>query len=330
MPAAPPPENLLEAPAPGWAPMAPPVPLPPERGAGGWRDRGRGAAWRVHATTAALWVLIAVAGAGGVRGLLAGPAPAPAPAAAPDSGTATGAGGFAQSYVAAYLEAGAGQEATLLPFSPVPATLTGITPATRYVDRTAAVSTVRLAPGSWAVEVAAGILAAVPGGYARAGTSYYDVGIATSGGHFVATSLPALTPPPTPAPLPRLATAAPTAPPSGATGEALEAFFSAYLAGQGPVAAEEAPGSRLGAFAAAPFASATVVAAAFGPVQPAAGGPRRRPATRAAEVEVAAADAGGRLQFLDYSLHLAASPAGGWRVAAVLPAAALAQATRQP
>src|SRR5207245_2067401 len=84
-------------------------------------DEGRGhlvdslRAWKVKVATAGLWVLIALAGAGGLRALVwkGSPAAASLPAAAP-----AGVAGFAEMYVAAYLEAGAGQEQTLRSYYP--------------------------------------------------------------------------------------------------------------------------------------------------------------------------------------------------------------------
>ncbi|HWD09437.1 MAG TPA: hypothetical protein VHA57_10125, partial [Actinomycetota bacterium] len=206
----------------------PPAPAPANPG---WREVAARAAWRARAATIALWALIALAGAGGLRALIPGPAQSPIPR------LPAGAAGFAEQYVAAYLEAGAGNEASLATFYPGPVNLTGVIASARYVSRVSAVAAARLGPGYWAITVAADVLDQVAGGYEQAGTSYYRVGIRSSGAGTVATSLPAQVPAPQPPPLPKLAVPLPASPPGEYLGATLTAYFTHYLARAGPAPA---------------------------------------------------------------------------------------------
>ena len=271
-------------------PESPPTAAPP---GWGWREVARNAAWRVRAATIALWVMIALAAAGGLRSLIGAPAQeAPAGSAQPPAGAA----GFAEQYVAAYLEAGAGDEAALAPFYPGPVDLTGVTPSARYVSLAAVVAAAPIGPEYWAITVAADVLDQVAGGYEQGGTSYYRVGVRAYDRTDVATSLPSLVPAPKPGALPALAVPLPASPASAALGATLAAFFTRYLAGAGP-----------------PPASVTVTSVGLGPAR---AGP---PVSRVAAVTVLSTDGAGRAQLLGYTVRLSGSPAG-WLVRAVLPA----------
>lgn len=270
--------------------------------------------------TATLWLLIALAAAGGVRALVAVPSrggnPQPALIGGGD------ARGFAELWLGAYLEAGAGQEASLRAFYPRPVDLAGVTPAGRYVPRTAAVAERMVGPGYWAVTVAADVLVAVPGGYQQAGTSYYRIGVLAGPKGLVATSLPALVPPPAPGGLPRPAAPPLAAPTDDATTATVQAFFDAYLAGHGSPQATTVPASAVQPITPAPFTTDTVLAIGLGaagslPPSPGAHGPRA--GGRLASVEVAALDPGGRKELLDYALSLT-DRQGRWEVDGMLPA----------
>ncbi len=279
-------------------------------------DEGRGdlvdslRAWKVKVATAALWVLIALAGAGGLRALVwrGALAPAPGPAAAPAS-----VAGFAEMYVAAYLEAGAGQEQTLRPYYPAAVDLHDVIPSSRYVARTAAVASSEPSPGYWAITVGAEVLVAARGGYVRAGTHFYRVGVMSATGPLVATSLPAEVPAPTPTALPRLR-AGHLAPPSGdASSAAVRQFFDAYLAGHAE------PGAGLRAVTPPPFSSVAVTGIAMSP--------SGQSGVQTVQAEVVGTDAGGLKTVLDYSFQLAERN-GAWVVTSLLPAAPLGQVTR--
>ena len=83
------------------------------------------------------------------------------------------AGGFAEMFVAAYLEAGSGQEQAVQNFYPGPVDLQGVIPGGRYASRTATVRARTAGPGYWAVTVGAEVLVLAQGGYARGGVHYY-------------------------------------------------------------------------------------------------------------------------------------------------------------
>jgi hypothetical protein len=259
----------------------------------------------VHAATSLLWLLIALAAAGGFRALVwpGRPVP-PAPAAAE-------AGGFAEMFVAAFLEAGAGQEQSLHAFYPGPVDLRDVTPGSRYASRTSVVASEAVGPGYRAVTVGAEVLVLASGGYLRAGVHYYRVGVSLGARGPVATSLPAEVAAPATGPLPRL-----VAPPLAAPGDdgvalAVRRFLDADLAGHGELDPTAAPGSSLVAVTPPPFVSVALVGIAVGPAAP--GG------TRLVLAEVVGTDAGGLKQVLDYSLRMA-DLRGRWVVEQVLPA----------
>jgi Conjugative transposon protein TcpC len=278
-------------------------------------DEGRGnlsdalRAWKVKAATAGLWILIALAGAGGLRALVWGGSHAAAPASkAAPTVAPTGIAGFAEMYVAAYLEAGAGQEQTLRPYYPEAVDLHDVTPSGRYAARTAAVASSESAPGYWAVTVGAEVLVAAQGGYVRAGTHYYRVGVMSASGPLVATSLPSEVPAPTPTALPPVGLGHLSAPSGDAPATAVRHFFDAYLAGQGE------PGPGLTPVTPPPFTSVALIGIAEGPSDHAG--------VWTVRAEVAGTDAGGLKAILDYSLQMA-ERSGGWVVTALLPAAPL-------
>jgi len=225
------------------------------------------------------------------------------------------AGGFAEMFVAAYLEAGSGQEQAVQNFYPGPADLQGVTPGSRYASRMATVRARTAGPGYWAVTVGAEVLVLAQSGYARGGVHYYQVGVRAGPGGLVATSLPSEVPAPPlgalPGPaLPRLG------PPGGdAPTEVVRRFFDAYLAGRGDLGSVVARGSGLTALTPPPFGSTALAGIAFGP--------SGSPGARAVRAEIAGTDAGGLKEVLDYSLRIA-SRRGRWVVEEVLPATPLA------
>jgi hypothetical protein len=289
-------------------PISPDHPIVVDEGGGHLVDSLR--VWKVKAATAGLWVLVALAGAGGLRALVwrGSPAAASGPAAAPAA-----VAGFAEMYVAAYLEAGAGQEQTLRSYYPAAVDLHDVIPSTRYAARTAAIASSEPSPGYWAIMVAAEVLVAAQGGYVRAGTHFYRVGVMSATGPLVATSLPAEVPAPTPTTLPPLRLGR-LAPPSGdASSAAVQQFFDAYLAGHGE------PGAGLRAVTPPPFTSVAVTGIAMSP--------SGRSGGQTAQAEVVGTDAGGLKMVLDYSFQLAEHN-GAWVVTSLLPAAPLGQVTR--
>jgi hypothetical protein len=260
----------------------------------------------------ALWLLIAAAAAGGLRGCVVGTS---APPVAEQPGAAQSAGGFAELFVATFLEAGAGQEQSLRPYYPGAVDLSAVAPQSRYAARMAIVSSTGISPGYWAVTVGAAVLVAAQGGFVQAGTHYYQVGVAGRPGTLVATSLPAEVPAPVPAALPPLAVAGLAQPGSDAVSGVLSHFFEAYLCGRGELAPLVTTGSHLAAVSPAPFSSAEVGSLAVGPVE--------RSGTALARVEVTGTDSSGLKEVLDYSLHIR-NRRGEWAVEEMLPGAPLA------
>lgn len=141
----------------------------------------------VRLATACLWLLIALGAFGGLRAL-AGHADAETSSA---GAQAVAVAGFAQLFVAAWLAAGSGQEASLRPYYRGPLHLDSVTATARYAARTAAVGEARSRSGAWAVTVGADELVAGGDGYVAGGTHYYRVEVVAGPMGFVATSLPA-------------------------------------------------------------------------------------------------------------------------------------------
>lgn len=154
---------------------------------------------RARVVATALWVLLALAAAGGAAGLAGAFAP---PAAPPRASAATapvadpGVAGFAELFMAVYLPAGAGQQDRLAPFLGTTPELTGIEAGRLSAGDTTAVA-VRDAgrPGYWSVTVAVSVAAATEQGLRPLGLRYYQVPVA----HCGADPAPSC-PPGTPAP----------------------------------------------------------------------------------------------------------------------------------
>lgn len=249
----------------------------------GLSQSGRLAILRVRVATGMLWALIALAALGGLRGLAARTAAAP-----PSTGAPAAVAGFAELYVATYLEAGAGQEQSLTGFYPQALDLAGVSAGARYVARAAAVATESLGPRYWAVTVGADVLVASAGGYQPEGTQYYRVAVESSLTGMVATTLPAAVAAPAPARLPRLAVPAITT--GTAPDPSLGAEVTSHL------------GRALGV-------TATLDALALAPATG---------TERLAVARVTATDAGGIPEVLDYTLRLRRQ-GDRWALDAVLP-----------
>lgn len=303
------------------------LPIDKAGGAGGPAAAGsygmRSGVWRVRAGTGALWLLIALAAAGGLRSLFSS-GPAHPTNAATMASAAASAAGFAQLFVATYLESGAGQAGRLHRFYPGPIDLAGVTPEARYASRTAAVSVVPLGAGSWSITVAADVLVAAQGGYVRAGTQDYEVGVTTTRSGMVATSLPSLIAAPPAANLPALAAEHLAAPGHDAATRAVAGFLDAYLTGR------DVTSTAAGALAAGgirpitptPFASVQLTGVAW----PAYGGGRAGTGTRLVLAEVSATDSIGFTQVLEYTLQIDWH-GNHWLVRQILPAGALDSGT---
>jgi len=259
-----------------------------------------------------LWALVAVAVVAGVGAFVTRPASAGPVKVKPPTPT-TGPEGFAELYVATFLESGEGDEARLRAFYPSAVQLRDVIPGSLYVARTATVDAAEVARRYWSVTVAAEVLVPEGGGYRRAGTRFYQVGVAgDAGAAYVATSLPAEVPPPATlrappldlGPLERVRLGDPVA-------EAVERFAAAFLAGQGELERYVAPNAALRPVSPPPFVTAKVTELATHDVVD-------RPTAKEVLAAVRATDSAGRVQILHYSLELA-ERSGRWEVARLLP-----------
>jgi hypothetical protein len=223
--------------------------------------------------------------------------------------------GFAELYVAAYLE---DPMAAARAFNPAAPPLDGIGRGDRHVARVAAVRMVPAGAGTWAVTVGADVLVAAEGGYRRDALRYFQVGVARSREGYVATSLPGEVPAPAiPAPEGQ---AAKLPAPEEPVAAVVQGFFDSFLAG--------APGLDR-------FLSTDAL---ISPVDPPVAesvrleGLLQRAATggdhRVATAQLRVVDRSGRPLVYQYALRLAFLE-GTWRVDALLPAVpALTPATR--
>lgn len=273
--------------------------------------------WMVRVATVALWGLVAGGAVAGTAGLVAagkpthqGREPAPAP---------RGAEGFAELFVATYLQAGEGTEEALQPFYPVEVSLRGVTPSSLYVARTVSLGAEPVAEHYWSVTVGAEVLEAVEGGYRPAGVRYFTVGIREADGGYVATSLPSQVPPPVTLESPSIPMEASGLPADDRVANALGRFFDAFLAGQGELARYVGPGSGIRPLIPSPFVDTELIG--LGTDDPA--GPR---SPLLVSVRLSAVDGQGRGQILDYSLEIA-ERGGRWEVVRVLRAAPLPEET---
>ena len=277
--------------------------------------------------TVGLWALVVTGALAGFVAL-AGASRVSPPPVAEGSESSVGAKGFAELYVAAWLDAGEGEEDGVRALYPDAPALRDVDAGSMYAARTATVAAEDLGEGYWSITVAAEVLVAVveeaassqdePGaaGYRRHGTHYYRVGVlAIDDGH-VATSLPGEVPAPALAEAPRLAGLGLERPkPDDPIATAVRQFLAAYLTGQGEIERYITPGAPIQAVQPAPFAGAEVTRLALAaPTDPGA--------PTVVRVETAATTAAGAVQILHYALELSERQ-GRWEVLQVLPAAPL-------
>lgn len=113
----------------------------------------------------------------------------PAVTSPPDPGL----GGFAEMYISTLLtQAGEGAGDVLVPYLGYPPDLTGLVPGSWYVTQTGVWSIEEAGPDTWTVLVAATQLGLQEGGYAAAGTHFYEVNVEQTPGGLRAATLPAL------------------------------------------------------------------------------------------------------------------------------------------
>lgn len=238
-------------------------------------------------------------------------------ASEPPAATA-GAEGFAELFIAAYLSSG--EDSTDLDGFLDGVSLDGVENGQWSVTRTISLGAEEIAPGYFAVTVAADVVANdhdADGASLRVsqGTWFFSVGVGETPTGWTVTGLPSLISAPANVEAPellvdRLEGVEPD------IDELLSRFLSAYLTGEGELARYVAPSSAIVPVQPPPFANVEVVAAGMAATTDAG--------THVAAV-VRATDLAGRTQLLEYSLAISERD-GRWEVSALLPAPPL-QAT---
>lgn len=227
-----------------------------------------------------------------------------------------GAEGFAELFVATLLSS---NEDTELPPG-LDASPVGREEQEWLAARTVSLGAEEIAPGYFAVTVAADILAKDPQpgeqlSWISVGTRFYTVGVVDTGSGWVATGLPTLV----------------AAPPGGTPPElwvermdglsdlpgledAVTRFLAAYLTGEGELTRYTSPGSPLSAVHPPPFSTVEIVEA---------GSVLTPDRNRQVVALVVGTDESGRTQVLQYAFVVAERD-GRWEVAELLPAPPLA------
>ncbi|MFE4515394.1 conjugal transfer protein [Kitasatospora sp. NPDC056783] len=304
----------------------------------GWTASTAGLSGLARLARAGAWLLVTSGPLLGLLALMTTAAPAEprksSTVATAASGTAPA--GFAELYVAAYLEAGQGTESTLAPYYASPVTLTNA-PGARTATRTVAVASNELSSGYWAVTVAAQVTSHHAGRPDTTAVQYFRVGVQAVGPYwaggagakadgmvgYAASSLPAQVAAPEMVAVGDLAYGT-------SRGNALadpvvdtaSSFLTAYLTGTGDLDRYSSPGTRLRSVSPAPY---TAVKVTDSYDNSANGGIQTVPSDGTARrllVNVAATDAGGQTYPLTYALDLR-SRGGRWEVWALTEAPAL-------
>ncbi|HVX17440.1 MAG TPA: hypothetical protein VHA73_05350 [Acidimicrobiales bacterium] len=229
------------------------------------------------------------------------------------NGLPVGAGGFAELFVASYLQAGAGAETTLAPFVGGTIDVAAMTPGSLYVPRTAVVAAEPAGPGYWRVTVAADVLEDVSGSYVAAGVRYFEVGVTSGPSGLAVAAPPAEVPAPPHSPAPALA--APALQPPMATDPidgVLSEFFSGLLCG-GDVSRLASPGAPIVAVAPPAFDKAVLTGVAVW----------GSGSARLAAAAVQGSTKAGSVVVLRYEVGLALR-AGRWEVSSLTGAPTLA------
>lgn len=231
----------------------------------------------------------------------------------------TGAEGFAELFIATYLDAGENSTDGLLPFVDG-VSLDGVKGGSWSVTTTTSLGAKEVAPGYYAVTVAAEVVAADADGegqpvWVPVGTRFYSVGVAETTTGWTIVGLPTLVPAPARATGPELLIdrldgldATP------GLEEMLLRFLAAYLAGEGELTRYTSPTSPIVSVQPPLFTVVEIVQA--GMIETSAG------LTEVA-VLVRATDGAGRAQILEFALVVEQRD-GRWEVSQLLPAPRLA------
>ena len=165
--------------------------------------------------------------------------------------------GFAEMYVAAYLT---GTAESINEFLPAAPSVTAMTPAARYVTRTATAELTHVADDYWRVVVAADVLVLENGTYSAAGLQYFQVGVIDDGGRLVAAALPARVAGPAPRPTPPRSLQIADATPTGEQASLAGDFLEALLTDRRDIERYVAPGSAIAAISPAPYEAISITA----------------------------------------------------------------------
>ncbi|MFE9121520.1 conjugal transfer protein [Streptomyces sp. NPDC007172] len=302
----------------------------------GWKTSTAKLAGLSRLARIGVWTLVA---SGPVLSMMAfvstsGPAQGatkPVPAATPAS--SVGPAGFAELYVAAYLQAGQGTERDLAPYYSGSVAL-GVKPGTRTASQSTVIASRQVQPGYWSVTVAADVTAHDDNGKSkRLGVQYFRVGVQAAGpaadaeqgaaAAYAATSLPSQVT--APAALTPGGLAYETDRGSSSADPSVETargFLAAYLTGTTELDRYTSPGTRLQPISPAPYAAVKVTGVQDDSPK---AGQQKVPADGTVLhqlVQVEAADQGGSPVLLSYALTLK-SRAGRWEVATVDDAPAI-------
>lgn len=299
----------------------------------GWQSSVAGMSGIARLARFGIWVVIAAGPLLGSAALLSSASPSPGATKTPQQtrqASDTGPSGFAQLFVAAYLEAGEGAEKSLAPYYAGSVALTHA-PGTRTATRTAAIASHEISPGYWSVTVAASIAAKTSkDSYRDAGVQYYRVAIQALGPRsaggttdtgtavgYTAVALPAQV-------------AAPEALTPGGLGygtsrgigtsdpatQTAAAFLAAFLAGNGELDRYTSPGVEVQPVIPAPYTEVKISGVEDNSGDSADQSVPADGSKRQLLVAVDATDSDGNVFPLAYALTLQAR-AGRWEVSAL-------------
>lgn len=230
----------------------------------------------------------------------------------------SGVEGFAELFIATYLEAGEDLPEVLSLFLDN-TSLEGMEIGSWFATRTTSIGAQELADNYYAVVVAAEVVAADQADgqpvWVPAGTRFYSVGVVEAEAGWVVVGLPALIPAPTRAPPPEpLIRRLDGLDAEPGLEEMLPRFLAALLAGDGELTRYISPTSQIITVTPPPFVTVEVVQA----------GLVKSDRLTQVTLVVRATDAGERVQVLQYSL-IVEQRDGRWEVSQLLPAPQLAR-----
>jgi Conjugative transposon protein TcpC len=220
--------------------------------------------------------------------------------------------GFAQLYLRTYLNLGDQQRPEALEafYPDAKASIAGMRAGRFYVSATATLEASEVSSGYWSVLVAAELLGLTDSGTQAIGTRYYLISVYEHEDRYVATSLPTQVPAPRSTAIPALLDAKLTAPIEGdPLADAIQQFFAAFLAGQGPLNRWITPDSGLREMTPPPFTAVTLRRMTH----------KEAPTgTVVVMAEASGVDAAGNTLVMHYTIELTQNDSGDWDVSGLL------------